>query len=97
MLQLRPESTGAQVLPRADERDLALAQLPRHVAKGSCRVTVAHVVGITAGSEVHPDSIRTPHADAGVRDLQHQAGTVLNGAAVFVGASVGAVLQELVE
>src|ERR1035441_8257957 len=46
---------------------------------------------------MHGYPIRTPDADGGIGDFQHEPGAVFNGAAVFVGAVVTAVLEELVE
>src|ERR1035438_3559334 len=46
---------------------------------------------------MHGYPIRTPDADGGICDFQHEPGAVFNGAAIFVGAVVTAVLEELVE
>ena len=54
-------------------------------------------MGIRAGSEVHADAAGAPDGDAGVGDFEHEAGAVFDGAAVLVGAVVGAGLEELVE
>ena len=62
-----------------------------------CRVAVAHVVRVAARGEVDADAARAEDGDGGVGGLHQQAGAVLDGAAVAVGAAVGAVLQELVE
>src|ERR1035441_3205011 len=46
---------------------------------------------------MHGYPIRTPDADGGICDFQHEPSAVFNGAAIFVGAVVTAVLEELVE
>jgi hypothetical protein len=46
---------------------------------------------------VHADAAGAPDFDRGVGHFQQQARTVFQGAAVVVGALVGAALQELVE
>ena len=54
-------------------------------------------MGVSAGGEVHADAAGTEDGDGGVGAFEHEAGTVLDGTAVLVGALVGAVLEELVE
>ncbi len=54
-------------------------------------------MGVGAWREMHADASRAEYGDCGVGGFEHEAGAVLDGAAVLVGAVVGAVLQELVE
>nr|GEU28208.1 urease accessory protein G [Tanacetum cinerariifolium] len=97
LLQERTQAVFAHGFARADERDLAPAQFAGHVAEGGGRVGVAHVVRIAARRQVHAHAVGAPDGDTGVGHFQHQAGAVVDRAAVVVGALVGFVLQELVE
>ena len=47
--------------------------------------------------EVHAHAARAPDGDRRVGDLEHQACTILDRSAVFIGPMIGAILQELVE
>ncbi len=81
----------------ADEGDAALAQLTGDMAEGFQAVGIAHVVGVGTRRQVYADALGAPYGDRRVGDFQQQARAVLDGAAVAVGALVGAVLEELVE
>ena len=96
-LQLRAETVLAERFARGDERDLALAEFARDIAEGLSRIRIAHVVRVAARREMHADAIRAPHVDTCVGDFEQQTRAVFNGAAVLVGALVGAVLKELVD
>ena len=54
-------------------------------------------MAVHARRQMHADAIRAPHFGHGIGHFQHQPGALFAGAAIGVGAMIGAVLQELVE
>jgi len=94
---LRAEAVGTFFLAGADERDATLAQFAGDVGEGLGQIVVAHVMGVGAWCQVYTDTAGAPDFDRRVGHFQQQAGTVFQGAAVVVGALVGAALQELIQ
>src|ERR1019366_1912109 len=56
-----------------------------------------HILCIAAWRQMHSHPLGAPNRDDRIRDFQHQPGTFLDRAAVFVCAMVGAILEKLVE
>ena len=97
LLEAGADAVGADVFAGGDEGEFALAELAGDVAEGCGGVGVGDTVGVAAWREVHADAARAEDGDGGFGGFEHEAGAVFDGAAVLVGAVVGAVLQELVE
>src|SRR5690606_29155167 len=97
LLWLRAEAVFASLFAGADERHAAVGQFtsPRAARLGA--VGDAHVVGVGPRRQVHGGAHGAPDAAGGSGDSQHEASTIVQGAAILVGTLVGAVLQELVE
>ena len=97
LLEVRADAVGADVLAGGDEGEFALAEFGGDVAEGGGGVGVGDAVGVAAWGEVHADAAGAEDGDCGVGGFEHEAGAIFDGAAVLVGAVVGAVLEELVE
>jgi hypothetical protein len=80
-----------------DEGDAARVQLLDQVAEDGLRIAVAGVVRRRDGRQADADAAGADLGHHGIDHLEREAGAVLDRAAVFVGALVGAVAQELVD
>ena len=80
-----------------EEGEAALAELGGDVAEGLRGVGVGDAHVAAARGQVHADAVGTPDLGDGIDGFEHEAGAVFDGAAVGVGAVVGAGLQELVD
>ena len=71
-------------------------QLGDDVSEGGVGAAVVHARLAVGGGELDADAVGAPDAGHGLGDVQHEAGAVLDAAAVAVGAVIAGVLQELV-
>src|SRR5580658_1426512 len=96
-LEIRAKPAVGSVFSRVEKWELATAGFACEIAKGFCRVRVEHVVFIGARRDTHANTAGTPDGDAGVGNLEQDAGTVFDRTAELVGAMVSARLKKLVE
>src|SRR5882757_6727972 len=96
-LEAWADAVGADVFAGGDEGEIAFAELAGDVSEGSLGVGVRDAVQVAPRREVHADAAGAEDGDGGVGALEHEAGAIFDGATVFIGAMVGAVLEELVE
>src|SRR5471030_445555 len=71
-------------------------ELAGQVAEGGIRIAVGDIAPLAARRDAHADALGAPDRRQRVDQLQHEAGAVLDRAAVGVAALVAAVLQELI-
>ena len=72
-------------------------QLAEHEAEGRLRIRIVHIIENAAGRETDSHAVGTPHFAHGFRHFKRQPGTLGRGAAIFVGAMIGSITQELIE
>ncbi len=77
--------------------DALLRELTQYVAEERDGVGIAHIAEGAVGREPYADASLAPHVDRDVDRFHQQPGAVFNRAAVFVGAVIGLVFEELVE
>src|SRR3984957_4873512 len=74
-----------------------LAEARGDIAKGCFRMVVVDVVHLAHRRQPYANAIRPPDPYQGLWDLEQESRPVLDRAAIGVGASVGAGLDELIE
>src|SRR3984885_1614644 len=97
LFEIRADAVRADVFASGDEGEFALAQFAGDVSERGFVVGVGDAVGVAARGQMHADPSGPEDGDGGGGALEHKAGAIFDGAAVLVGALVGAVLEELVE
>ena len=93
----RADAVRANVLAGGDEGEVAFAELAGEIGECGLGVGVGDAVGIAARGEMHADTAGAEDGHCGFGALNVEAGSVFDGAAVLVGAVVGAILQKLIE
>ena len=96
-LQLGAEPRPRRATRGPEEREPPPAELAGDIAEGRRAGRSRPSSGCRRAGPGAYRPGRAPHRDGGIGDLEHQPGTVLDRAAVFIGPMVRAVLQELVE
>jgi hypothetical protein len=73
-----------------------IAQLLDDVWESRNRVLFSHILEIAPWTQSNGGTVLTNRLGNGFGDFQEESGTVLDGATVLVGTSIGGVLNELI-